>query len=128
MLWKTHQEKGQQIYICYAEDIYQDWQFALNEKCILEAHCGQEHQNNGRAQKDLLYKIELDINMQVMVMENIKTDLDITNSAWEEIINIIPNPNEPLHGAEPIIELKHLSTYILVKFAWTHAFFFLFFF
>ena len=59
--------------------------------------------------------------MKVMVTENVETDLDIMNGARGEIVNIILDPNEPPIGNDPIVTLKHLPTYILVKMAHTRA-------
>ena len=59
--------------------------------------------------------------MKVMVTENVETDLDITNGARGEIVNIILDPDEPPIGNDPIVTLKHLPTYILVKMARTRA-------
>ena len=45
--------------------------------------------------KDLPYSIEVAIGMKVLVTNNIETDLDITNGARGEIIDIILQPDEP---------------------------------
>jgi hypothetical protein len=59
--------------------------------------------------------------MKVMVTENLETDLDVTNGARGEIVNIILHPDEPPIGDEPIITLQHLPSYILVKMDRTRA-------
>ena len=50
-----------------------------------------------------------------MVTSNIETNLDVTNGAQGEIINIILHPDEPPLGDDPIVTLQHLPSYILVK-------------
>jgi ATP-dependent exoDNAse (exonuclease V) alpha subunit len=61
------------------------------------------------------------VGVKVMVTNNIETDLDITNGACGEIVNIILDPNEPLIGNGPVVELKYLPRYILVKLDRTRA-------
>ena len=56
-----------------------------------------------------------------MVTKNIETDLDITNGARGEIVDIILDPDEPPIGNDPIVTLKRLPAYILVKMARTRA-------
>ena len=50
--------------------------------------------------------------MKVMVMDNIETDLDITNGARMEIVNIILHPDEPPIGDLPVIKLQCMPSYI----------------
>jgi len=61
------------------------------------------------------------VGMKVMVTENLETDLDVTNRARGEIVNIILHPDKPPIGDEPIITLQHLPSYILVKMDRTRA-------
>ena len=56
--------------------------------------------------------IQIAIGMKVMV-ENVETDLDITNGARGVIVDIILDPNEPPIGNDPIVTLKRLPAYIL---------------
>ena len=57
-----------------------------------------------------------------MVTNNIETDLDITNGARGEIIDIILHPDEPYVDAKkPIVRLKHMPSYLLVKLSRTRA-------
>ena len=76
---------------------------------------------NGEGQKqrcrnnDLPDTVELAIGMKVMVTENIETDLDVTNGARGEIVDIILHPDEPPLSSEPIVTLKHLPSYVLIK-------------
>ena len=50
-----------------------------------------------------------------MVMDDIETDLDITNGAQGEIVNIIPHPGEPPIGNLPVVQIWDMPPYILVK-------------
>ncbi|KAG9075041.1 hypothetical protein FS749_013333 [Ceratobasidium sp. UAMH 11750] len=60
----------------------------------------------------------LAVGMKVMVTLNIETDLDITNGAQEEIVDIVLNPDEPPFDDTPTVAtLQHLPLYILVEFA-----------
>ncbi|KAJ7087486.1 hypothetical protein C8R44DRAFT_576095, partial [Mycena epipterygia] len=63
---------------------------------------------------------EIAIGMKVMETRNIKTDLDITNGARGEIVNII-FPDEPPIEDGPIVRLQKLPAYTLVKLDHTQA-------
>ena len=55
-------------------------------------------------------------------MDNIETDLDITNGAQGEIVDIILHPDKPpISNSEPVVQLQHLPAYILVKLSHTRA-------
>ena len=56
-----------------------------------------------------------------MVTDNIETDLDITNGARGEIVDIILHPDEPPIGDLPVIKLRCMPSYILVKLTRTRA-------
>lgn len=62
-----------------ADDTFKGRPIGLREKVILESHRGRR-QEGGRT-RDLPYKLEIAIGMKVMVTDNVKTDLDITNGA-----------------------------------------------
>jgi ATP-dependent exoDNAse (exonuclease V) alpha subunit len=66
-------------------------------------------------------KIELAVGMKVMVTSNVETDLDVTNGARGEIVEIILDPREPPVGDGAIVELKYLPVYILVRLQRTRA-------
>jgi hypothetical protein len=53
--------------------------------------------------------------MKVTVTDNIKTDLDITNGDCGEIVDIILHPDEPPIGNSPVVQLRYMPSYILVK-------------
>jgi ATP-dependent exoDNAse (exonuclease V) alpha subunit len=58
--------------------------------------------------------------MKVMVTQNVKTDLDITNGARGTIVNIILDKDKPPLLEMNIVELVHLPAYILVQLDQTH--------
>ncbi|KAI0253860.1 hypothetical protein BJV78DRAFT_1115264, partial [Lactifluus subvellereus] len=59
--------------------------------------------------------------MKVLVTSNIATDLDITNGARGEIVDIILSPDEPPLHSGPIAHLRHLPICILVTLMQTRA-------
>jgi hypothetical protein len=52
-----------------------------------------------------VHEVKLAIGMKVMVTDNIKTDLDITNGDCGEIVNIILHLDEPPIGNSPVVQL-----------------------
>ncbi|KAJ3511695.1 hypothetical protein NLJ89_g3948 [Agrocybe chaxingu] len=119
---KMCRETGRQLFICTAEDTVKDRPLTLLEKYILESrHTKQKGQRGRQQTKDLPRKIELAIGMKVMVTNNIETDLDLTNGARGEIVDIVLHPDEPPVGDSPIVHLKYVPAYILVKLSRTRA-------
>ena len=59
--------------------------------------------------------------MKVMVMSNIETDLDVTNGARGVIVDIILHPDEPTLEDGPVVKLKYLPAYMLVRLMRTWA-------
>ena len=59
--------------------------------------------------------------MKILVTDNVETDLNVMDGTWGEIVNIILHPDELPIGNEPIVWLKYLLAYILVKPAPTQA-------
>jgi ATP-dependent exoDNAse (exonuclease V) alpha subunit len=74
-----------------------------------------------RKSNDLPSTVEVAIGMKVMVTANIETDLDLTNGARGEIVDIILHPDEPPIPDEPVVNLKYLPSYVLIKLARTRA-------
>jgi len=57
-----------------------------------------------------------------MVTNKVETDLDITNGAQGEIVDIVLHPDEPSFNIKQSkVFLKHLPAYILVKLTRTKA-------
>ena len=75
-----------------------------------------------RKRKDLPWRIEIAKGMKVLVTDNIETDLDVTNGARGEIVDIILHPDEPpISDSDPVVYLQYVPTYILVKLSRTRA-------
>ena len=83
----------------------------------------QSEGGSGRKKKrhDLPDQIEISIGMEVMVTQNVETGLDVTNGARGEIVYMVLHPDEPAIGDEPLVRLKYLPNYILVKLNRTRA-------
>ena len=87
----------------------------MKERCILEAHRGKMSKG-GHSVNDLPYSIEIVIGMKMMVTNNIETDLNITNGACGEIIDIILHPDEPvIDPNKAVVQLKYMPAYLLVE-------------
>jgi ATP-dependent exoDNAse (exonuclease V) alpha subunit len=82
---------------------------------------GDGKRNRRKRVNDLPDVVQIAIGMKVMVTSNIETDLDVTNGARGEIVDIILHPDEPPLGDDPIVTLQHLPSYILVKLKQTRA-------
>ncbi|TFY81855.1 hypothetical protein EWM64_g2158 [Hericium alpestre] len=125
---RKHCEKtGQRMFICKADDAVNDRAFrplTLAERygvAIRAARTNVEGGNKKKRRQDLPETIELSVGMNVMVTTNVETDLDVTNGARGDVVGIVLHPEEPAFGDEPIVHLKHLPIYILVKMRRTRA-------
>ncbi|KAJ7017151.1 hypothetical protein C8F04DRAFT_1244317 [Mycena alexandri] len=115
---------GRQLYICRAHDTYKGRALNLQERHNLAAHLSKKSRRNQKHSmqaKDLPDEIEIAIGMQVMVTSNLETDLDLTNGARGEIVDIFLDPDEPAVGDEPVVRLEKMPAYILVKLERTRA-------
>jgi len=74
-----------------------------------------------RRDKGLPELIHIAIGMNVMVTNNLQTDLDITNGARGVITDVILNPDEPPLDDGSVVTLKYLPECILVKLSRTRA-------
>ena len=63
---------------------------------------------------DLPAAVEIAISMKVMVTFNIETDLNVTNGACVEIVDIILHPDELTLEDRPVVKQKYLPSYVLV--------------
>jgi hypothetical protein len=107
-----------QLFVCPAEDMIDKRPATLRERyCIAQKKSG----NRARQKKELPWTVELAIGMKVLVTSNLETDLDLTNGARGEIVDIILHADEPPIGKEAIVKLQRLPAYILVKMARTRA-------
>lgn len=65
--------------------------------------------------------VEIAVGMKVMVTQNVKMDLNITNGARGTIVKIVLHPDEPAIDDKSLVTLKYLPAYILVKLNRTRA-------
>ncbi|GLB44644.1 putative G-quadruplex DNA unwinding [Lyophyllum shimeji] len=120
---KMCHDSGRQLFVCTAEDTVKGARpLTMQEKyCFESRHLQRNKGKRGRRKADLPRKIELAIGMKVMVTDNIETDLDVTNGARGEVVDIILHPDEQLNGNSAIVHLCYLPLYILVKLHRTRA-------
>ena len=85
---------------------------------VLAARMKQE---KNRHKKDLPQTFELARGMRILVTTNVETDLEVTNGARAEIVDIILHPDKPPVSNEPIVRLKYLPAYTLVRLIRTQA-------
>ena len=117
LCWET----GQQLFVCTAQDIFQGRPLTLYEKYCLESQQVNWKKKRSTWSKDLPWTVEFAIGMKVMVTKNIEIDLDLTNGAQGEIVDIILHPDEPPIGNAPVVHLKYMPAYILVKLSRSRA-------
>lgn len=116
---KACRESGHQLFICTAEDTIGGRELNLPEQYAV----AMRSKTQGRRKcKDLPWRIEIAKGMKVLVTDNIKTDLDVTNGARGEIVDIILHPDElPISDSDPVVYLQYVPAYILVKLSHTRA-------
>ena len=114
----THQfchETHQPIFVCVADDMVAGRPLTACESDMLESRHDVSGRGRGERSKGLVKEIRLAIGMKVMVTDNIETNLDLTNEAQGEIVDIILHADEPLISNLRVVFLQHLPSYILVK-------------
>ncbi|KAI0250295.1 hypothetical protein BJV78DRAFT_1155135 [Lactifluus subvellereus] len=114
---KWCQAAGEQLLICTAEDTIGNRLLTLTEKYYVAMQSTK--QRGPKVQ--LPAQIEVAKGMKVLVTNNIVTDLDITNGARGEIVDIFLDPDEPRLHSGSIAHLHHLPICILVKLTRTRA-------
>lgn len=111
-------QNQEQIFICTVEDTINGRSSMTQEKYVLES----KQQKGNQHAKELGCEVKLAIGMKVMVTQNIETDLDITNGARGKIVDIILDPDEPVHHKNSsLVKLEKLPFYFLVKLEHTQA-------
>jgi PIF1-like helicase len=93
----------QQLFVCTAEDSINGHPMTI---CKRYAMASRSKMDARRKKKDLPKVIEIVKGMKVMVTNNIDMDLDVTNGARGEIIDIILHLDEPPIGENPVVHLK----------------------
>ncbi len=115
---KWCESSGQRLYIVRAQDRIKGKTLTMQERVAL---VGRGKTANRRGKKDLPEVLELAVGMKVMVTTNIQTDLDLANGARGEIVDIVLHPEEEDVGASPVVHLKYMPAYVLVKMYRTRA-------
>ena len=106
-----------QILVCTAEDTLSAKRLSKSARIVQN----DINVRSDRRRRTPPRTINIAIGMKVMVTENVETDLDITNGARGRIVSIVLHPEEPPLGDHPVVHLKHLPLYILVKLDRTKA-------
>lgn len=106
---KTHWR----LYIACAGDTVKGTPVTLTERIALLKRkvAGSGKSKHGELQEE----VELAIGMKVMVMENLEMDLDVMNGACGTVVGIMLNLKEPPPDNTPIVRLRYLPSYVLVK-------------
>ena len=108
---------NQQVFMCDAEHSTHGRTLSVTEKYSVLSQEDRRRKRTG-----LPLRVEFAVGMKVMVTTNIATDLDITNGARGEIVDIVLHPQEPpISTTAPVVRLKHLPAFILVKLQRTRA-------
>lgn len=115
---KRCSEAGRTLFICPALDEIKGAPLTLEEWYALASRYKNTRK---RCNKDLLETILLAIGMNVMVTNNLQTDLDIMNGARGVITDIILNQDEPPLEGGSTVQLKFLPECVLVKLSRTRA-------
>ena len=116
---KFCQDKKRKLFRCPADDRISERKLNLRERYGVAAR--NRLRGKGKRQwktNDLPFETEMAIGM---VTCNVETDLDITNGARGEIVDIILHPDESPLEDGPVVKLKYLPLYLLVKLARTKA-------
>ncbi|KAJ3559149.1 hypothetical protein NM688_g520 [Phlebia brevispora] len=121
-LRKYCKEHGEQLLVVDAEDSVQ-YRGNRREPTAAEKYAIalRLKTKGARPNRDLPRTLELAKGMEVMVTENLQTDLDITNGARGTIVDIVLDPREPPIGDANEVHLQYLPAYILVKMRKTRA-------
>ena len=119
---KRHcQQTKHQIFICSAEDRIRGQPLSNAEQIALQHHNTNKPYSQ-TPKKDLPTEVRFAIGAKVLVTQNLDVDLDITNGARGEIVDIILHPDEPpISTSSSEILLKFMPLYILVKMNHTRA-------
>jgi len=105
------------LFVCPALDTIKGSLLTLEERYALAT----PPKGRKRRDKGLPEVIHLSIGMNVMVTNNLQTDLDITNGARGTVTDIILNPDEPPLSEGSVIMLKYPPECVLVKLSRTRA-------
>ncbi|KAH9971591.1 hypothetical protein BGW80DRAFT_1159948, partial [Lactifluus volemus] len=107
----------QQLFLCPAQDTIGDNTLTPRERVDVATYTSQK-KNQRRTLPD---EVELAKGLKIMVTNNLATDLDITNGARGEIVDIILDEEEPPLPQSSVVRLHKMPRYVLVKLSRTRA-------
>ena len=110
-------ESKNRLFACPSLDTIKGSPLTLEERYALASLPKKSRKRD----KGLPEFIHLAIGMNVMVTNNLQTDLDITNGARGVVTSIILSPDEPPLDEGPVHTLKYLPECVLVKLSRTRA-------
>ena len=91
---KHCQGKKTKLFICTVEDHIGGRKLSLAEHYgVVARNRIQEGGKQRQKSNDLSAAVEIAVGMKVMVTSNVETDLNVTNGACGEIVDIILHPN-----------------------------------
>ena len=121
VLRKHCRTTGNQLFICKAEDRVGNRALTLRKRYTLAK---SSMKRDSKRYRELPDEIKLACGMKVMVTMNVETDLDVTNGARGEIVDIILiilASDEPTVGDDAIVQLHFMPAYILVRLSCTQS-------
>ncbi|OCH93887.1 hypothetical protein OBBRIDRAFT_711095, partial [Obba rivulosa] len=119
---KHCRETGARLYICPAEDTIKGRPLTIQERYGVARRIIASRKDRRSRFRALPDEVEVAIGMKVMVTANVTMDLDITNGAHGEVVDIVLDPREPpAPEGQTTVHLKYPPVYILVKLARTRA-------
>jgi hypothetical protein len=112
--------KKRQLFICPAQDRIQNQVLSPAEWVAVKLRSQRTNRQNQK--KNLPEQVRFAIGAKVLVTQNIDVDIDVTNGARGEIVDIVLHPDEPpIPQVSSEVHLQYLPLYILVKMARTRA-------
>ncbi|EUC56046.1 ATP-dependent DNA helicase PIF1, putative [Rhizoctonia solani AG-3 Rhs1AP] len=113
---------GEQLFICPAYDTIRKRPLSLLEQYVAAQTQVLHRSHKGFGKNGLPDEVPLALGMSVMVTLNVETELDIANGARGTIVGITLHPDEPAFDPNlPVVQLKLLPLFVLVKMARTRA-------
>ncbi|KAF9009095.1 hypothetical protein BDQ17DRAFT_1236780, partial [Cyathus striatus] len=111
-------QNRQQVFVCRADDTIDGEKLSIKAEYAVVMH---DYEKGKGRRNSLPVSVQLAIGMKVMVIQNVETNLDITNGARGEAVNIILDTDEVIVNSGMVTELQHPLVYILVKLSQTWA-------
>ena len=118
---KDCERKRTQLFICPAEDRIRNRSLTLEERFGVASRSTDKSGRRRAGKNELPNEVELAVGMKVMVTTKVETDLDLTNGARGEFVEIVLHLDEPRQGLASVVRPKYLPIYVLVKMNRTRA-------